>query len=176
MHRQGTSTSFGFTEDNFIGATVQPNPQNSDWVEFWIEHRIGFQLKLASDNGFAFALKQLETSFSRGIRRVLQEPSEAPALIHGDLWSGNYLVSAAGHPVVIDPAAYYAHREAEFGMTTLFGGFDQAFYNAYDEAFPLAEGWEDRVEIYRLYHLLNHLNLFGQSYLSGCREIMQKFA
>ena len=175
MHRSGRSDHFGFSHDNFIGATPQPNRQSSNWIEFWIENRIGFQLKLIREKGIADELSRLEPRFRDRLPKILDSPDEPPALIHGDLWSGNYLVSGDGSPVLIDPAVYYAQREAEFGMTTLFGGFDRRFYDAYQECWPLSEGWEERVEIYRLYHLLNHLNLFGRSYLSGCIEIMKKY-
>ncbi|MEM9410219.1 MAG: fructosamine kinase family protein, partial [Planctomycetota bacterium] len=105
-----------------------------------------------------------------------QDVNEPPALIHGDLWSGNYMAGKNGEPTLIDPAIYYGHREAEFGMTTLFGGFDASFYDAYCEAYPLKEGSRERIEIYRLYHLLNHLNLFGASYRDDCLAIMRKYA
>ena len=100
---------------------------------------------------------------------------EPPCLIHGDLWSGNYLCDELVDPVLVDPAAYFGHREAEFGMTMLFGGFDESFYSAYNEVWPLAPGSEDRIAIYRLYHLLNHLNLFGKSYLPACLNILKQY-
>jgi protein-ribulosamine 3-kinase len=175
LHRAGSSDQFGFPQDNFIGATPQPNAPNANWIEFWVEQRIGYQLNLAYRNGFGDELSQAGKRFLDRVPQLLESTAEPPALIHGDLWSGNYLAAADGSPVLIDPAVYYAQRESEFGMTTLFGGFDRKFYDAYCECWPLAEGWEERVETYRLYHLLNHLNLFGRSYLSGCLEIMDKY-
>lgn len=167
--------SFGFEADNFIGSTPQPNDWYADWGEFWVENRIRFQLKLAVENGYA------SSEFRNGCENLIDKfdqivaRDECPCLIHGDLWSGNFMVSSAGSPVLIDPAAYFGSREAEFGMTTLFGGFNSHFYHAYNEAWPLSDGWESRVEIYRLYHLMNHLNLFGSSYYTGCIEILRKY-
>jgi protein-ribulosamine 3-kinase len=174
LHLAEVSETFGFSGGNFIGLTPQPNPPTDDWNEFWIHHRIEFQLQLAVQNGYREMARYGSDAFD-AIGRLIESDTARPSLIHGDLWSGNFLATETGRPALIDPAAYFAHREAEFGMTTLFGGFDRRFYDAYDETYPLAEGWEDRVEVYRLYHLLNHLNLFGGSYLSGCRQILNKF-
>lgn len=175
MHRQGASQQFGFEHNNYIGSTLQLNSWGENWCEFWREQRLGFQLKLAHKNGFKDSsfVTGLETLMNR-LDQFLNEV-EPPALIHGDLWSGNFMVGNAGQPVLIDPAVYFAHREAEFGMTTLFGGFGQEFYNSYEEVWPLESGAEDRIAIYRLYHMLNHLNLFGHSYMSGCMEIINKY-
>lgn len=176
LHRHGVAEEFGFTHSNFIGSTPQPNRWNSSWIEFWKSCRLGHQLNLARDNGYG------DQRFSRLAERVLGRMDRLlshevqPALIHGDLWSGNYLADEQGNPVLLDPAVYFADREAEFGMTTLFGGLGQGFYDAYQEMWPLQAGSDDRIEIYRLYHLLNHLNLFGTSYLADCLQIMQKYA
>lgn len=175
LHRT-TRTHFGLEHDNFLGATFQPNQQGKDWAEFWTQQRFDFQFCLARENGYA------DAAFNKLGDRLLQRSSEIlktdelPSLIHGDLWSGNYMCGIEGEPVLIDPAVYFADRAAEFGMTTLFGGFDQSFYDAYNEAWPLAPGSEGRTELYRLYHLLNHLNLFGTSYLSDCLTIMKKYS
>ena len=174
MHRQGRSDEFGFEADNFIGSTPQPNAWGNHWGQFWIRHRFEFQLRLAYSNGHREALNLYTDRWLIYVEKLIGNREAPPALIHGDLWSGNYLVSNTGQPVLIDPAVYYADREAEFGMTTLFGGLPQEFYAAYQDTWPLDEGWEERVEIYRLYHLLNHLNLFGDSYLRPCLEIMKK--
>ena len=177
MHRQGTSSKFGFDADNWLGSSVQLNPWLADWTEFWITARLTPQLKMARDNGVSNRkLDQLGNRLLNRLDQILKKDLEPPSLIHGDLWSGNLLSDENGQPVIFDPACYYAHREAEFGMTKLFGGFPAEFYNAYQETWPLAEGWETRVEIYTLYHLLNHLNLFGGSYLSGCVEILERYA
>jgi fructosamine-3-kinase len=177
MHRAGTSDRFGFDQNNWLGSSEQPNDRSSDWVEFWATSRLGFQLELADKNQLGGReLQQLGRRLIDRLDGLISSSAEPPSLIHGDLWSGNYMADERGQPVLIDPAVYYGNREAEFGMTTLFGGFPSEFYDAYAAALPLAEGWKTRVEIYRLYHLLNHLNLFGSSYLSGCLEILQRYA
>ncbi|MCH2182264.1 MAG: fructosamine kinase family protein [Mariniblastus sp.] len=175
MHRSGRGEAFGFSQSNFLGRTGQPNAWNENWVEFWQVHRLGYQFELACQNGYG------DARFSKSAERMLGRLAELlghdvqPSLIHGDLWSGNYLSDLQGNPVLVDPAVYYGDREAEFGMTTLFGGLGHSFYQAYQEAWPLPAGSETRIEIYRLYHLLNHLNLFGTSYLAECCQIMQKY-
>ena len=123
LHRCGGSSQFGFPHDNFIGASPQSNRLNVDWIEFCTQQRIGFQLQLARQNGYGEQLSRLEQRFIDRLPRLLESPAEPPALIHGDLWSGNYLAGADGGPVLIDPAVYYAHRESEFGMTTLVRWF-----------------------------------------------------
>ncbi len=176
LHRHSGEQRFGFDSDNYLGSTRQPNQWSECWVEFWTQQRLGFQFQLARENGYA------DQEFNRlGERLVarldaLLRTDPAPSLLHGDLWSGNFMQGSEGEPVLIDPAVYFGHREAEFGMTTLFGGFAPEFYAAYNEVWPLESGSEDRIEIYRLYHVLNHLNLFGASYRRQCLEIMKKFA
>ncbi|MEQ1760826.1 MAG: fructosamine kinase family protein [Vicinamibacterales bacterium] len=175
LHR-ATAPKFGFAEDNYCGATLQPNPWRERWVDFYADARLGHQLKLASRSGLltgrdAGRVQQL-------IDRVgdwLSEPVSGPALIHGDLWSGNLHADAAGRPALIDPAVYYAHREAELGMMTLFGGFSSRTFDAYHEAFPLEPDWRDRNPLYQLYHLMNHLNLFGDSYRAQVMAIVHHF-
>ena len=176
MHMANDQESrFGFSGDNFIGSTLQKNTWYKDWTEFFAVERLGFQLKLANDNGLATSeLNKSCDHLIDQLERFISSPSESTALLHGDLWSGNYLVSQEGNPVLIDPAVYFGARESEFGMTKLFGGFNSRFYDAYNEAYPLTEGWEQRTEIYQLYHLLNHLNLFGTSYLPQCIQILRK--
>ncbi len=176
LHRNATGERFGFHDDNYLGSTAQPNPWTDDWVAFWRDHRLGFQLGLARRNGHTGELETLGTRLLDRLGDYLAEPDEPPALLHGDLWGGNYLVDETGHAAIIDPAAYYGRREADLAMTRLFGGFDGAFYAAYEEEWPLAEGAPDRIEIYTLYHLLNHLNLFGGSYLGGCLRILKRYA
>lgn len=169
LHRAGRGESFGFDDDNYIGATPQPNGWSDDWVEFFRQRRLGFQLDLARRGGRSDrTLDRLGDRLLERLEDWLELPDEPPALIHGDLWSGNYLVGAQGEPVLVDPAVYYAHREAELGMTRLFGGFGAGFYAAYEEAWPLPPGARERQLIYSLYHLLNHLNLFGESYRDQC--------
>ena len=176
MHQANHEQSrFGFASDNFIGSTPQKNAWHKDWVEFFAVQRLEFQLKLANDNGWATPeLNKRCDKLILQLDRFIGSSSEPPALLHGDLWSGNYLISSQGNPVLIDPAVYFGARESEFGMIKLFGGFNSEFYHAYNEAYPLADGWQQRTDIYQLYHLLNHLNLFGTSYLSGCLQILRK--
>ena len=175
LHR-GAGENFGLDHDNYIGSTPQPNSPSETWVNFFREQRIGFQLQLAKKNGYGDqSLFRLGGELMNRLDQFLAEPDRA-SLIHGDLWSGNYMCDHNGDPVIIDPAVYFADREAEFGMITLFGGLDQSFYDAYNEAWPLADGYSDRFQIYKLYHLLNHLNLFGTSYLSQCLSILKTFA
>lgn len=166
MH-QSSHPYWGLDEDNFIGLTPQINdPSPSSWAEFFLKNRLQPQFERLQKRGFGnhrlFEIKAplLETVYEK--LRLIAEP---PSLLHGDLWSGNYLVSASNQPVLIDPAVYYGHREAEFAIMRLFGGFPDEMYQAYHEVWPLEPGWEERQSIYQLYHLLNHSNLFGASYI-----------
>ena len=173
----GRVTRHGFDHDNHIGATPQPNPWTDDWVDFFRRHRLGHQLDLARSGGVSDpALDRLGDRLLDRLDQLIGEPDEPPCLLHGDLWSGNFMVDAGGEPVLIDPAAYYGRREADLAMTLLFGGFDDRFYSAYEEVWPLAPGSDERLEIYKLYHLLNHLNLFGRGYRGGCVAILKRFA
>jgi protein-ribulosamine 3-kinase len=146
---------FGWGRDNYIGSTPQSNGWCEDWAEFWLERRMRPQLELAERNGFRIALPSLN---------FLKERKPEPSLLHGDLWSGNAGFTPES-PVVFDPAVYYGDREADLAMTELFGGFPREFYQAYNDAWPLEEGYQRRKHHYNLYHLLNHLNLFGGGYL-----------
>lgn len=154
LHRQ-TGPRFGWARDNYIGLTPQQNGWRDDWAEFWREHRMRPQVELAKKNGLAVEMPPLA---------LLENHRPQPSLLHGDLWSGNAGFTANG-PVVFDPAVYYGDREADLAMTELFGGFPRAFYEAYNEAFPLDAGYQKRKHVYNLYHLLNHLNIFGSGYL-----------
>lgn len=175
LHRCG-APRFGFPRDNFCGATSQPNTWTDSWTDFYGRQRLGHQMTLASRARLLSAsdTSVIEQLISR-LDTLLQEPEEGTALIHGDLWSGNLHVTAAGDPALIDPAVYYAHREAELGMMQLFGGFPSRVYDAYHEAFPLEPGWQDRSDIYQLYHLLNHLNLFGRSYYARVMAVARRY-
>jgi protein-ribulosamine 3-kinase len=168
LHRQH-SEHFGFAVDNFIGATPQPNPRApagpGAWAAWYWEHRLLHQLRLAERHGRASrGLVRAMARLEPRLPALLAGSDEPPSLLHGDLWGGNFLVDEHGAPVLIDPAVYYGHREAELGMTLLFGGFGAAFYEAYERTWPLPDGWRERVPLYQLYHLLNHLNLFGGGY------------
>lgn len=165
LHRT-TSDQFGYGENNYIGSTLQLNlPKRSSWKEFFFLHRLEFQVRLAEQNGYndREIIAQCHR-LEKIIDRLIPDDGEPPALLHGDLWSGNFLCVDDQIPVLIDPAVYYGHREADLAMTTLFGGFSEAFYESYNEVYPLNEEWERRMELYTLYHLLNHLNLFGEGY------------
>lgn len=173
LHRH-THSYFGLEYDNYIGSLRQSNPRTEDGIQFFIESRLKVQAGLAFYNGQL--PKNLYDKFT-GLYEKLPEllPAESPALLHGDLWSGNVLVDERGKPCLIDPAVHYGLREAEIAFTRLFGGFDEAFYTAYQEAFPLAAGYKQRVEIYNLYPLLVHVNLFGSGYLPGIERVLRKF-
>jgi fructosamine-3-kinase len=177
LHRRSAQDRFGFDHDNYIGSTPQPNGWMDDWVAFWRERRLGHQLALARRRGLAdAAMTRAGECLMERLVEIVGEPREPACLLHGDLWGGNYLIDARGEPVLIDPAAYWGRREADLAMTMLFGGFDAAFYRAYEEAWPLAAGSEDRLAVYKLYHLLNHLNLFGGGYYGACMAILRRFA
>jgi protein-ribulosamine 3-kinase len=156
LHRQ-TGPRFGWHRDNYIGLSPQLNGWCDDWSEFWRERRLGPQ---AARAGVRINMDRIE----------LHQPQ--PSLLHGDLWSGNAGFTPEG-PVVYDPAVYYGDREADLAMTELFGGFPRAFYDAYNEVLPLAEGYERRKHVYNLYHLLNHLNLFGAGYLGQVKSTLR---
>jgi fructosamine-3-kinase len=179
MHRY-TSANFGFYEDNFIGATTQLNipdkTEASDWNLFYLNKRLLFQFHLAERNGYTDAIfRQLFSNIEKRLPDILKGSEEAPALLHGDLWSGNFMVNESGNAVLIDPAVYYGHREAELAMTKLFGGFSSAFYSAYNNIYPLKPEWEFREGVYTLYHILNHLNLFGLGYKNQAIMLMKRY-
>jgi fructosamine-3-kinase len=172
LHR-ASADAFGFETDTYCGTTLQPNPRTDRWVDFYREHRLGHQLRLLRS---AIGKSDAER-FEKLLDRLpdLLGPEEGPALIHGDLWSGNLHVTRAGLPALIDPASYYAHREAELGMMTLFGGFGARVYDAYSEAFPLDPGWRERNPLYQLYHVANHATLFGGGYAGQMMGIVRRY-
>ncbi len=164
-----TSDSFGFYEDNYIGSTPQKNipdeDEKNDWIKFYFKKRILFQYKLLEKNGYSdSAIRKRISSLENKIDDILKGSENIPSLLHGDLWSGNYMVDENGNACLIDPAVYYGNREADLAMTKLFGGFSSSFYKSYNEYFPLPDGYEYRENIYKLYHIMNHLNLFGGGY------------
>jgi protein-ribulosamine 3-kinase len=178
LHRSNREDLCGFERDNHIGATPQRNTRQPDWREFFGRHRILYQVELARRQGYADRdmERRADTLVAR-LDSLLPDVDEGrPSLLHGDLWGGNYMVGAQGEPVLIDPAVYFGHREADLAMTELFGGFSPAFYRAYREEWPLEPGYGERRDIYNLYHLLNHLNLFGTGYLGSCRAILRRFS
>jgi fructosamine-3-kinase len=169
-----TGSAFGLPYDNYIGSLEQRNTPTDNGVLFFIESRLQVQAGLAFYNGQL--PKNLYDKFTALYERLPELlPAERPALVHGDLWSGNVLVDERGACCLIDPAVHYGLREAEVAFTKLFGGFEDTFYGAYESAFPLAPGFAQRVELYNLYPLLVHLNLFGSGYLSGIERVLRKF-
>jgi fructosamine-3-kinase len=172
LHQVTEGNEIGLPRNNFLGSATQINTPCDRWPEFVAQHRIGYQLRWATDQGLADS--QLQRDVAEIVERMdelLAGSEPSTALLHGDLWSGNYLCGADGQPVLIDPAVYYGNREAEFGMLKLFGSCPPRFYDAYDETFPFAQGWGRRVNVYVLYHLLNHLNLFGRGYHHQCCSV-----
>jgi fructosamine-3-kinase len=176
LHRT-TSNKYGFYENNFIGLTPQINlPQNESWVDFFWEKRLLFQYKLAEQNGYVnLEFRTLFSKLEKQFINIIAGTEEVPTLLHGDLWSGNFMVDEKSNPVLIDPAVYYGNREADIAMTKMFGGFNSTFYSAYNELNPLVEDWEYRIDLYMLYHVMNHLNLFGSGYYSQVISIVRKY-
>lgn len=157
-------TNFGWKQDNTIGSTAQRNHPSNSWVEFWREQRLGVQLALAKHNGASHYLLTQGEKLQSELDALFKGYSPEASLLHGDLWSGNYGYLSNGTPVIFDPAIYYGDREADIAMTELFGGFSSQFYRAYNEVWPLHEGYAVRKTLYNLYHILNHFNLFGGGY------------
>jgi fructosamine-3-kinase len=172
LHRC-TVERFGFAQDNFIGTTAQPNGWADDWIVFWRERRLQYQLRLAAKNGYGGRLQELGEKLVDILPALFAGHRPQPSLLHGDLWGGNHAFLGDGTPVIFDPAAYYGDREADLAMTELFGGYPEAFYAAYRAAWPPAEGYERRRELYNLYHVLNHANLFGAGYARQAEQMMQ---
>lgn len=165
LHRV-TQPRFGWRLDNTIGSTAQKNTEQEDWLGFWREQRLGYQLELATVNGAGERLASRGQELLESFPKLFAEYRPEASLLHGDLWSGNYAYLGDGQPVIYDPAVYYGDREAELAMTELFGGFPHEFYAAYEAAWPLDAGYRVRRTLYQLYHVLNHFNLFGGAYLN----------
>jgi fructosamine-3-kinase len=167
MHKK-PQAYFGFEEDNFIGSLHQSNKKHDSWTAFYAEERI-----IPLTNKLGFDKRSVETFCSK-LDPLF--PKEAPSLLHGDLWNGNFMCAANGKACIYDPAVYYGHREMDLGMTKLFGGFDQKFYEAYNDTYPLQKGWEERIPLTQLYPLLVHAVLFGGGYTNSAKDIMKRFA
>jgi len=165
---------FGWPRSNFIGATPQFNREGDDWIGFFREQRLGFQLRLAAEDGHRGALQAAAADLVAGLGKLFAGYTPYPALLHGDLWSGNWGVLADGGPVVLDPAVYCGDRESDIAMTELFGGFPRQFYDAYKLHAPLDAGYAVRRDLYQLYHVLNHLNLLGEAYLSQALSLISR--
>ncbi len=177
MH-QCNSPFFGFHENNYIGSTLQKNLsdqfEQNDWTKFYFNKRLLFQFKLAEKNGYIDSgFRKYFIQLENKIDIILKSENEKPSLLHGDLWSGNYIADENGRACLIDPAVYYGNREADLAMTKLFGGFTKDFYSSYNEFFPLKDGYNFRENIYKLYHVLNHLNLFGMSYYQQALSLIK---
>lgn len=169
-----SSTKYGLDHDNYMGSLEQYNDTCTDWLDFFIRSRLGPQIKLARDhNRMGKEPVQLfERLYTRLPDLLVTEP---PALIHGDLWSGNIMTDSQGMPALIDPAVSFANREMDIAMTQLFGRLPAEFYDVYNNAFPMSPGWQERLDIYNLYPLLVHVNLFGGGYLSQTMHIVRRF-
>jgi len=171
MHRH-TRSRFGWHRDNTIGATPQPNEENPDWLAFWREQRLGYQLRLAQRRGIGHRVLDKGERLLADLEAFFTDYRPEASLLHGDLWSGNYGVTREGAPVIFDPAVYFGDREADMAMTELFGSFGRVFYDAYNEAWPLDAGYRVRRTFYNLYHILNHFNLFGGGYATQAESMM----
>ncbi len=174
QHRQ-TQEKFGLDYDNYLGNLPQSNALHHNWASFFVEERLKKQLIFAKQK--QLFSKDTSDAFGRLFERLPELcPEEAPALLHGDLWSGNVMFLKGGGFSLIDPAVYYGHREMDIALTRLFGGFDYAFYEAYQEVYPLSPGWEERVDLWNLYVLLFHANAFGGSYIERVKGIVSRYA
>ena len=170
MHSHSSSQSFGWEQNNTIGSTPQINTWTVDWAEFYAQHRLGYQFRLAKRQGGNFPQ---HSQLLAAIPQLLTH-QPAPALVHGDLWSGNAAFTTSGEPVMIDPATYFGDCEVDIAMTELFGGFPAAFYQGYNQVLRLSPGYQRRKVIYNLYHILNHFNIFGGSYESQANRMTQQ--
>lgn len=173
LHRT-TASRFGWHRDNTIGATPQRNDWATDWVDFLARQRLGFQLDLVERSGQGGRWLERGRRLCEEVARFFSGYMPQPSLLHGDLWGGNWAADASGAPVIFDPATYYGDREADLAMTRLFGGFGPRFYAAYEAAWPLDRGVEARRDLYNLYHVLNHLNLFGGSYGTQAEGMIER--
>ncbi|RVU00797.1 fructosamine kinase [Mucilaginibacter limnophilus] len=171
MHKS-TALKFGLDSDNYMGSLAQRNDRHSTWAKFFVTQRLQPMVKMAVDKA---RLNIADASKFEALYKMLPGmfDEEPPALIHGDLWGGNYLIGSDGRPYLIDPAVSYGHREFDIAMTTLFGSFNNEFYVAYNEAFPLAKGWQQRLDLWNLYPLLVHVNLFGGGYAGQVRDCLK---
>jgi len=180
MLHKFNNESYGFYEDNYIGSNPQINIPEKDeaknWAHFYFNKRILYQFHLAEKSGNSTSeLRNAISQLENKIESIVTHNGEKPSLLHGDLWGGNYMVDENGLACLIDPAVYYGNREADLAMTKIFGGFDSRFYKAYNEEYPLPDGYNYRENIYKLYHILNHLNLFGSGYYSQALSLIKYY-
>lgn len=175
MHKH-TSKTCGFYEDNYIGASPQKNTPSSNWLEFYVENRLVYQLKLMEKQGLhTTELRKSIHTLESYLPDIFADSDDTFSLLHGDLWSGNYMVNSHGKACIIDPAVYYGNREADIAMTKLFGGFTPEFYTAYQKEYLLPEGYSYRENIYLLYHIMNHYTLFGGGYYRQALHIISQY-
>ncbi len=173
LHRH-SADQYGWYRDNTIGSTPQPNTQTRDWVDFLREQRLGFQFELAGRKGAGTALARKAGSLLSGLEFYFEEYRPEASLLHGDLWSGNYAFDSENAPIIFDPAVYFGDRESDIAMTELFGGFQPAFYAAYESIWPLDPSYVRRKKLYKLYHILNHFNMFGGGYVGQAESILDE--
>lgn len=169
LHQWGEQKEYGLDNDNYVGATIQPNPWDKKWGRFFAEQRIGWQLQLLKEKGII--ITDIDECVAT-VQSLLANHNPRPSLLHGDLWHGNVANSPFG-PICYDPASYWGDRECDIAMTELFGGFLNEFYHGYNSVWPLDTGYQERREVYNLYHVLNHCNLFGGHYLDQAQEILR---
>ena len=168
------ASAYGWTRDNTIGSTPQRNQSQTDWPSFFRECRLRVQLELAAANGYGGALQRRGARLLECVETFFSSYQPVPSLLHGDLWGGNWGTDTDGRPVIFDPAVYYGDREADIAMTRLFGGFSNRFYAAYQATWPLDQAAGTRRTLYNLYHVLNHLNLFGSGYLAQAEAMIER--
>ena len=168
-----TRDRFGWHRDNTIGLTPQHNDWSDDWVTFFRERRLGYQLRLAAERGYTGDFQEQGARLMKRLPLYFEGYDPLPSLLHGDLWGGNW-ACCDGIPVVFDPAVYYGDRESDLAMTRLFGGFGAGFYEAYEQHTPLAPGHRERCDLYQLYHVLNHVNLFGSAYVGRAQQLLRR--
>ncbi len=171
MHRTSSDLGVGWHRSNTIGETHQPNDWQESWLTFWRDQRLAYQFRLAKRRGGSFPQQE---DLLAALPDLLAGHDPIPALVHGDLWSGNAAITTAGEPVIFDPATYYGDREVDLAMTELFGRFPAAFYDAYESVYPLSLGYSTRKILYNLYHILNHFNLFGGGYGAQANRMIQQ--
>lgn len=170
LHQWGEQAEYGFDFDNYVGITPQPNKWRRRWCRFFAEQRIAWQLQLCEEKGIQFG--NIDT-ITGNVISLLMHHQPTPSLLHGDLWHGNTALTVTG-PIIFDPATYWGDRECDIAMTELFGGFPASFYEGYQSVFPLDDGYQERRDLYNLYHILNHCNLFGGEYLAQAEHIIEK--
>ncbi|WP_274475722.1 fructosamine kinase family protein [Mangrovimonas aestuarii] len=168
-----TSDNFGFIENNFIGSLPQSNTNHDNWIDFYINERLFPQLKTAEKKGLLNFSNIPQINTMASVCKELM-PEVVPSLLHGDLWSGNFMIDQNGTPYLIDPSVYFGHNEVDIAMSKLFGGFSESFYEAYHRHFPKTQYFSERIQLYQLYYLLVHLNLFGRSYYPSVKGILSR--